>query len=208
MRSKAHAAAQPAPSEPWCGVSHCRPRRSPAKATCLLILQRTAQVAGANPGLRWRQRRAAGRRPRPARFSCGCWISHHTYAATTDVRALARERGFFRTTISTSRPSAFRNAIRGSTEKPSSLSCFSAETLGWVSAPPDAARRPCHQKSKETDPNTVRGVPSEMRRLLPTAGKYSSSKMFFTATWRRMVPSSLMRPGAGSVYQSDASTSV
>jgi hypothetical protein len=42
-------------------------------------------------------------------------------AATTEIRATARDRGFLRMTISTSWSSAVRNVISRSTEKPSSL---------------------------------------------------------------------------------------
>jgi hypothetical protein len=47
--------------------------------------------------------------------------AHAGYAATTEIRAAVRERGFFRITISTSWSSAVRNVINRSTEKPSSL---------------------------------------------------------------------------------------
>ena len=43
------------------------------------------------------------------------------HAATTRMRAVGRERGFFRITISMSRSRAVRNVSRRSTEKPSSL---------------------------------------------------------------------------------------
>ena len=43
------------------------------------------------------------------------------HAATTLMRAAARERGFLRMTISTSRSSALSSVISRSTEKPSSL---------------------------------------------------------------------------------------